>query len=78
MSSGQGEAEHAFEPSNANDTNDSTSIPVFAPREALTSARSQLQRLTKPLRLSLHRRTQTWDKLHDACSVFKKPSSIEG
>ena len=69
---GHGEAEQAFQTSTADDTNDSVDVPSYAPREALTSARSRLRRvLTKPLHLRRHRRTQTWDKLQDACSVCK-------
>jgi hypothetical protein len=74
---GHGEAEQAFQTSTADDTNDSVDVPSYAPREALTSARSRLRRvLTKPLHLRQHRRTQTWDKLQDACSVCKKHSCV--
>lgn len=77
MPPGHGESEQAFEAPNTNDPDDSVDVPTFAPRDALTSARSQLRRvLTKPLHLSLHRRARTWDKLQDACSVLKDNSSI--
>lgn len=67
---GHGEAQPGVEHIHDHDTSSDSENPVFAPRGPPESARKRMQRvLTKPLHLNLHRRTQTWDSLQDACAV---------